>query len=300
VPKRTNTFQEAVAIVHRHLAPELDIEESYMLRDLVDDEEREVDTVITASAASYKLVISIEASAQRRPAARPWVEQQIKKHETLPTNLLVLVSESGFSRPALRLAERSNVATITPETLATPKRDYQIVTRLSSVWSKVASLTPTAAALWIEIPTGTALFPSTEDTLVRLVDSTPVGTLREVLGGIIEGNLNTIVQQMGIAEIAKDLDTTFEMAIDNPAQSETIPGLFVEAGPGGSTLRRISPLEAQGTAIFRVAEVPLRHVRLGETDTAYGEAKIAGRSALLVVTESAQGGKATIRVRPKK
>ena len=57
-----------------------------------------------------------------------------------------------------------------------------------------------------------------------------------------------------------------------------------------------------GKAEVRVSEVPMTLKRLGEINVeyAYGEGKVAGRDALLVVTEDEAGeGKLTIRVRPE-
>ena len=136
MPKRTNLFQEVVGIVHRHLAEGLLVQESEELVDRLDQDQREVDTTIRAMVAGYELVVSVEANARKRKADRTWVEQHVAKHQTLATNLLILVSEAGFTKPALGVAERAGALTVSPETLEEANPDYLIVTRLNSLWAK--------------------------------------------------------------------------------------------------------------------------------------------------------------------
>ena len=50
-----------------------------------------------------------------RPADTPWVEKMRAKHDNLPTDKLILVSESGFSWPAMRKAEFYGIETLTVE-----------------------------------------------------------------------------------------------------------------------------------------------------------------------------------------
>jgi hypothetical protein len=45
--------------------------------------------------------VSIECRDRRRKQGVEWVEQMRGKHDRLPTNVLVLVSSSGFTRTAL-------------------------------------------------------------------------------------------------------------------------------------------------------------------------------------------------------
>lgn len=51
------------------------------------------------------MVISFECTSGKRKAGSPWVEQMIGKHQRLPTHRLILISESGFTRPALAAAD---------------------------------------------------------------------------------------------------------------------------------------------------------------------------------------------------
>ena len=47
-----------------------------------------------------------------RPADIGWVEQMKTKHDRLPTNYLALVSKSGFSKEAYKVAKSYGIETI--------------------------------------------------------------------------------------------------------------------------------------------------------------------------------------------
>ena len=84
VPRRTNLFQRVVLTIHEHVAEGASVEESAMLPSVSTAELREVDVVIHASAGPYPFLIRIEATARKRPADTPWVEQMIPSTTTSP------------------------------------------------------------------------------------------------------------------------------------------------------------------------------------------------------------------------
>jgi hypothetical protein len=114
----TDLFREAVAESRGMLAMRYRVEELGELVDLVDGEPRRIDAVLYGTTNTHELVVSIESHTEAQEADLQWVEQMVKKHKTLPTMLLVLVSEAGFDAPATRFAEhwhnRTMVA-ISPE-----------------------------------------------------------------------------------------------------------------------------------------------------------------------------------------
>lgn len=115
MPARTNAFQRLVALLTATLAGQSKVTESAMLIDRVTGEPREVDVVVTSHTASYQVHLGLEVVAWRRPADTPWIEKMHAKHQHLVTDKLILVSESGFSRPARRKAEFLGVETLTIE-----------------------------------------------------------------------------------------------------------------------------------------------------------------------------------------
>jgi len=114
MPKRSNAFQELVALLEQQLAPSgARIHESKMLKDIRTGEDREVDIVIDTEAGVHPLRIGIEVIDHKRPASTPLIESIAKKHEDLPINKSIMVSRSGFYRPAMKKAQSLKIDTLT-------------------------------------------------------------------------------------------------------------------------------------------------------------------------------------------
>jgi hypothetical protein len=106
MPKRTNFFQQVVAIVHRHAKDEgTTVTESEELAERATGVKREVDVVIRRTVAGHDVTLSVEATATSAPADVTWIDAMIAKHADLPTSTLVLVSEPGYTTNAEKKAE---------------------------------------------------------------------------------------------------------------------------------------------------------------------------------------------------
>ena len=66
----------------------------------------------------------------------------IGKHDELPTDKLVLVSETGFVKQAEKLAEAKGVILLSPTDLEKGDPAHTVVNRLRSIWPKTVALTP--------------------------------------------------------------------------------------------------------------------------------------------------------------
>ena len=119
MPKRTNAFQELVAVIHSNLGNGWIVTESMLLQDGITGEMREVDVVAKATVADYDLFISIECRDHRRPADVTWVEGMAKKHESLSTSKLALWSKSGFTKAAIVKAAALKIDTVSQTNAAT-------------------------------------------------------------------------------------------------------------------------------------------------------------------------------------
>lgn len=120
MPRRSTPFQAIVRMVREHsAAPDVTITESKLLRDSITGFEREVDIVIEGAIDGEPITISIEVIEHSRPASITWVEQQLRKHQNLATNRLILVSLSGFSAQAVATVamQAGRVEALTPEIL---------------------------------------------------------------------------------------------------------------------------------------------------------------------------------------
>jgi hypothetical protein len=119
MPKRSNEFQQLSAMLTQLLGDGAVVEESKMLTDRISGEAREVDVVGEGTVAGHKMVVSIEVREHRRPQGLEWIEQVHNKHSRLPTNLLILVSKSGFTQSALDKAASYGIKAITPSQVNT-------------------------------------------------------------------------------------------------------------------------------------------------------------------------------------
>ncbi|MET8991935.1 restriction endonuclease [Nonomuraea wenchangensis] len=115
MPARSNDFQAVVYFVKAHLDPNVTVTESASLPDRTSGKMREVDVLLTAHVAGHRVQIGVECRDRGRKADVPWVEEMRAKHADLPTDRLVLVSASGFTRTALIKAQHYNIETVTPE-----------------------------------------------------------------------------------------------------------------------------------------------------------------------------------------
>ena len=115
MPKRSNTFQKVIALINQQLAERAEVVESALLSDSITGDPREVDVLITASIAGYATRLAVECIDWKRKADVTWIEKMFQKHQSLPTDKLILVSRSGFSSSAIQKAEFFNITTLTLE-----------------------------------------------------------------------------------------------------------------------------------------------------------------------------------------
>ncbi|WP_433193066.1 hypothetical protein ACQP1G_30600 [Nocardia sp. CA-107356] len=112
MPKRSNIFQEVIAIIHAHISDEkATVTESKELVDRVAGQLREVDICIEQEMSGQNIVIGIECRDHGRKPTIEWVEQMYGKHALL-TDKLVLISRTGFTAPALVKAKALRISTI--------------------------------------------------------------------------------------------------------------------------------------------------------------------------------------------
>jgi len=135
MPRRSNTFQDGVAIVQRHLAgPDVTVEESVMLPSACG--EREVDVLLTGAVSGHRVRVAVEASKTGRRADVTWIDSMKGKHDDLATDKLVLYSGHGFTKGARAKATALGITVVTP---GNPRDDVtaRVLQGLSTVWAKM-------------------------------------------------------------------------------------------------------------------------------------------------------------------
>ena len=303
MPRRSNLFQDVVAIIHAHMAADATVEASAPLKNRLTGEGREVDVVVRSEAAGHGVTVAVEASSTGRRASVEWVERMFAKHADLPTDKLVLVSESGFTAQARTYADAKGIVAISPEDLRGSDPAFKVVNSLRSIWPKVVSITPKGVRITVRRPRDDDVvwFKALPDPIVYLDDEDEMGTLIDVMQAFIRANMPTIVDQIDLANIADDLTSEFVLQVGPPwiihvASAERRLCVRDETGDKPE-LHTIETMEVRGTAVIHVSEVSLAHRRLGEVMYAYGEGVVGGKRALLLFTEDEQGGKGTLRFR---
>ena len=301
VPRRTNTFQDVVAIVQRHMAEGATVEESDMVTPTRGGERREVDVTIRSTVAGHGLCVAVEASKTRRPATVEWVERMIGKHVDLPTDKLVLYSGAGFTKGAAAKAAAHNVAIVAAEEMTDTDREAAVLGGLRSIWPKTYSLSPTRARVWVERPDGsTVWFKAPED--IALFGEDGVGlepNLRKaVMDHLQRQNPMAIAEQIGLRDITEDVESDFvalwrPVVIEGDEQQKDVFVRYEEADP--VELHRVVQVVISGRAVINVSRVDLTHARLGDTAVSYGDVTLAGNTGLLVATGTQTAGAITFR-----
>jgi hypothetical protein len=115
MPKRTNRFQQLVHLIEHQLAAhEATVTESKEFTDQVTGQQREVDIVIERKVGAHPIVIGIECVDHNRPMDAPWIEKIYGKHRDLGgIHKTIVVSKSGFYKPALKKAKQRKIEAIT-------------------------------------------------------------------------------------------------------------------------------------------------------------------------------------------
>lgn len=305
MPKRSNLFQDVVAIIHRHMATGATVEDPGMLRHKVTGEEREVDVVIRSRVARHEVVVAVEATSTRRPADAGWVEKTLGKHRELPTDKLVLVSEAGFTGQARHIAEHAGALPLAPMDLAEGDPAYKIVNQLKSIWPKTVSLTPERATVSVCRPDGKVVwFKARPDLRIFLDNGQEVATLLECVRVFVMSTWPKIMEDIDLANITEDRDEFFKLVIGPPWRvglggREVTLCARDETAAQGPELHPIERVEMVGRAVIEVMEVELTHRRLGEVSYAYGESRLGQQPALFVVSEDQAGGQLTLRFRDR-
>lgn len=113
MPRRTNDFQQLIALIHRQLAPSgSTVTESHMVRDSTTGDLREVDVSIEYELAGVPVRLLIECRDRGRPADVEWIDQLVGKYSG-PAGRIVAVSRSGFTQQAIAKAAAVGIAAMT-------------------------------------------------------------------------------------------------------------------------------------------------------------------------------------------
>jgi hypothetical protein len=293
MPKRSNEFQRLVFLVKQQVAEGCTVTESQMLRDRHSDTPREVDVCIQKSVADHVITVCVECRDHTRKANVKWVEEMKAKHERLATNCLVLVSRSGFTAEAKKIAALYNIETLTYEEVNSQSVS-QLFGELSSVWAKVVCLKPTKVVFKVretdELPAeSVSVLP---DTAVYSSNGNPCGTAMLLVQFFLNGEGVT----KEILSRGERDHKWFVTGWPNPLGGNREPLYLQKLEP--LVMRQIELIEITGTCDFDINEFPLSRGRLGTTDVAWGSGTFLNNDALLVASQD-EAGEKRVSISPK-
>jgi hypothetical protein len=295
MPKRSNHFQELIALLTQLFGDGAEVTESKELTDLVSGDKREVDVCIERNVAGHNTIISIECRDHARKQTVEWVEQARAKHDRLPTNLLVLVSSSGFTTRALTTAASYGIKAITPGQV-TPEFVGEVVNAKATFLAEGVKLTVERRQLSFETsadkaPSSPPNIPSNLE-LCR-ADGTAVVTVEEFEKIL----LDRYKQQHGHKPAGQGnhvLEICEEPPMHNGEQ------LSVRFRIGGQT----STLPIKKYELFGTVAVEVQQLRLtqGEYDSIYyalADATVLEADVHFVFAETAAGTRrAAMKIKP--
>lgn len=293
MPRWSNEFQRLIFLVKQQVAADCTVTESKMLLDRLSNSLREVDICIERSVADHLVTVCIECRDHKRKADVKWIEEMKTKHERLPTNALVLVSRSGFTREAKSVAAIYNIETLSFDEV-TADSVGRLFGELSSIWSKVIFITPTKVVITVsatdQLPSESVI--ALPDNALYNSDGVECGTVLSLLQFFLNSKelLNDVLSR-GLHE-HKCLVAGWPNPLDT--QGKPLCLLKLES----SILREIELIEVTSECKFDINEFRLKRGRLGKTDVAWGNGTILGNAALLVASQD-ETGKRRLSVNPK-
>jgi len=214
----------------------------------------------------------------------------------------VLYSGSGFTKGALDKAAEHGIVAIGAEQLSDEEFERRVLEGLRSIWPKLISLTPERGKVWVDPGDGSAVwFKAPYDLNLFFEDGSVLGTaLKDAVLAKIQAQWPQVIEQIGLRDIPESMERNFQIiwrpfSVIVDGVERRLHARKEDVDP--QELHPIVQVEVIGKAIIEVQEVPLTHLRLGETRVAYGEVTLAGHSGVVVASDG--GGQELLSLRLK-
>jgi hypothetical protein len=295
MPQRTNEFQQLVHLIESQLAPhDATVTESKEFIDHVTGEKREVDITIERKSGIHNVVIGIECIDHKRPADAPWIEKIAGKYADIDVDKTIVVSRSGFYKPALAKAKKKKMEALTLR--EAKESDWVSYTnRLKALeYMFTQTVTPEIPQVRIEVlPPSAPPYPRPP-----LFD----GPDTDVYDS--EGNKLTSVQRVVDSVIYTDqnyrahLDDVINQYLDkNKEGTVEIPFQFVIQALDESCYvldklgkkHRLAQIVLLGKCLLETSKVPLTKANYGTSSVLHGSTDFLGKSTQLTWIEDEDG-----------
>ena len=294
MPKRTNKFQKLVFAAKRHAAHGAVVTESKCLINQRTKKGREVDVVIEGTQADHQFVISIECVDYGRRPTIEWVERMAAKHENLPTDKLILVSNADFARDALEEAEGRGIETVTFRAIEEGEDNARLFGTLDTLMTKNISLSPSKVMIMVPAYAGLP-----RETVAALPDNTLFserGEPRESVKDLVMRLLGSEEVRGYITAHGSDEHTRFVLEGNLPRNETGTAALFMQKREP-LVMRPAHSIRIEGDCVINASPIAMQRGVLGQLFVAWGEmTTIRGESVLLLATENQ--GKTNISFMP--
>jgi hypothetical protein len=283
MPKRSNEFQKIVFAIKKHLASNATVTESKSLPDRITGKQREIDVYIEGTVDGETVNYSIECCDYKRRATVIWIDAMLKKHERLPTDVLILAARNGFTPEAERVAKAHKARLLKFENL----KDNKIASlfkEISSLVGKTFSLTPTHISVELAASDGfgSEVVPVRFDT------------------NVVDQSGNFIVMMGEIVRHICDLACRDHLILHG---NESHNGFEAQWGVGSRprekalylekiephVLRPIVTVYVLGSCKFVTSEFPIKRGHLGDIEVAYAQGTLMDKQATLITSKALNG-----------
>ncbi|MGV0603940.1 hypothetical protein [Mycolicibacterium sp. XJ1904] len=301
MPRRTNDFQDLITLLTQIIGKDV-AKPSVELPSKITGKKREVDIVVEGEVSGHRVLIGIECSApKRRPNTVEWVERMYGKHSHLPTQKLVLVSSTGFTADALKLAAFHDIEAITPGEV-TEGFVGKIVNNLKSLRLETLDAVIDTITVVVDPPIGGQVdrVPFTREQWALAIvrkDKTEVCALGQLA--------NTLLRSLDLSrDEFRDIESgsPYEMAHGNLLDNGEPVFLHgheptaaasdgTDPGEPATEERLYRIVEIINTMTFQVrgVDMPLSHGSYRESNYSSGKAVVGDREFHWAFTESADG-----------
>jgi hypothetical protein len=113
--KSGKPFENLVAKIEKAFAGSAEVKQNDYLLDFTTGEKRQVDITIRSKVVEYLILIIVECRDHKKPVGSGYVEEICTKRDCVKANKAVIVSSSGFSKPAIRKAKNFGITLLNLE-----------------------------------------------------------------------------------------------------------------------------------------------------------------------------------------
>ena len=278
-----------VHLVRKHYAqPGVTVTESKLLRDPHADIDREVDIVVEGSFDGEPMLISIEVNERGRPATIAWVQEQVRKHQFLPTNRLVLVSKSGFTKSAHAAvaAEGGRVTVVMPKII-----EVDGSPAVKSLFADQLQFQTTACCMHVVLHDGTPplLAVVRREEIIYSADGAELGSAAE----LAQETLSIRWLRRKFSKEAHNHPERDDLKIFSCGVAIGNLGYHLRSHDTGE-LCLIAAMELEGEFSFAQQELAFTIADMADRRYGFTEAPILGRPAIWVATTHPETQRTTI------